>query len=251
MNKIGLAALCSLPLWFCSHAQADFFSIALHLDSWQPSHDSSLGQTGAEHPFKFSNNNQLSYGVSVEHPLPLMPNARLGYQSLKHTAMSELSQDFALAGQLYPVGSELEATLDLSHWDLVLYYEVLDNNLFELDIGLQLKRLDGVMVASLATDQTTSSHTLDETLAMFYAAGSVHLLGTDLSLFAELSGLAPGRHDVRVIRGGVSYVILDSLLLDAAVRLGYQSMQFTLDAMDGFSADVDAKGVFAGLALRF
>ncbi|MCH8536242.1 MAG: TIGR04219 family outer membrane beta-barrel protein [Alkalimonas sp.] len=250
MKKIGLA-LCSLPLLMCSHAQADFFSIALHLDSWQSSLDGDFGQTGGEHPFEYNNKNQLSYGVTLEHPLPFIPNARLGYQSLNHVATTELNQTFALAGQQFPVGSVLDATLDLSHWDLVLYYEVLDNNLVELDIGVQFKRLDGVAAVSQGAAQMSSSQTLDDTLPMFYAAGSVHLIGTGLKLFAELSGLTQGRHDVQVARGGLSYQMLDSLVLDATVRLGYQSMQFTLDNMDGVSTDVEAKGIFAGIELRF
>lgn len=250
MKQLG-SALCALPLLMSGYVQADFFSVALHLDSWQSKADGSFGQTGVMHPFDYKNKNQLAYGVTLEHPLPFIPNARLGYQSLKHTASTELDQTFALAGQQFSVGSVLDATLDLSHWDLVLYYEVLDNNLVELDVGIQFKRLDGAAEVALSTSQSASRQTLDDTLPMLYAAGSVNIIGTGLQVFAELSGLTQGRHDVRAFRGGLSYNMMDTIALDAAVRLGYQSMQFTLDNMDGLSTDVDAKGVFAGLELRF
>jgi outer membrane protein len=250
MKRLGLT-LCCFPLLMSSYAQADFFSVAFYLDSWQSKADGTFGQTGVMHPFDYKNKNQLSYGAALEHPLPFIPNVRFGYQSLKHTASTELNQTFALAGQQFPIGSVLDATLDLSHWDLVLYYEILDNNLVELDVGIQFKRLDGAAEASVVSSQTTSGQTLDDTLPMLYAAGSVHILGTGVQLFAEFSGLTQGRHDVRAFRGGVSYNMLDNMAVDAAVRLGYQSMQFTLDNMNGVSTDVDAKGIFAGLELRF
>ena len=250
MKKIALA-LCGLPLLMTSYVQADFLSVALHLDSWQSQAEGSFGQSGVMQPFDFKDSNQLSYGVRLEHPLPFIPNARLGYQALTHSASTELSQTFALAGQQYAVGSVLDARLDLSHWDLVLYYEVLDNNLVELDVGVQFKRLDGAAEAALMSSPTTSAQTLDDTIPMLYAAGSVSLLGTGLQLFAELSGLAQGRHDVRALRGGLSYSMLDTIALDATIRLGYQSMQFELDNMTGVSTDVDIKGIFVGAELRF
>lgn len=249
--KKQILMLCSLPLFMSSYVHADFFSVAFHVDSWQTKANGAFGQTGGEYTFDYKEKNQISYGVSIEHPFPFIPNARLRYQSLEQKASAELNQTFALAGQQFPVGSLIDATLDLSHWDLVLYYELLDNSLIELDIGAQFKRLDGSAAAAQLASSTASDRVVDETLPMLYVAASVNLIGTGFNLFAELSGVTPGRHDVTVYRGGVNYTVVDHLALTSSIQVGYQSMRFQLDNMNGVSTDTESKGIFAGVELKF
>lgn len=64
---------------------------------------------------------QQSYYAAIEHFIPLVPNAKLRYTGLK----SDKSQT------------------NFSQYDLIAYYEILDNDLFTFDIGLNLQNFDG------------------------------------------------------------------------------------------------------------
>ncbi|MDP4527775.1 TIGR04219 family outer membrane beta-barrel protein [Alkalimonas delamerensis] len=239
-----------LPLMFAGTAQADFFAVKLQLDSWQASAEGDFGQTGASQPHDFSSRNQLRLGLAFEHPIPLIPNLAVRYQGLKHQGRTELAQTFALAGQSYAVGSELDSSLDLAHIDAVFYYQLLDNNLVGLNFGAMVKRLDG---KAAAQDQNglASEQRLKGNLAMLHASARLDLVGTSWQLFAEANGVTPGRHQAHDVSAGLVFQFIDAIILDGALRLGYRDSRLELDNLQGVSTSMDYSGVFVGLELSF
>lgn len=231
-------------------ALADFFAVKVQLDSWQVSADGAFGQTGASLEQNFRSKNQLSLGLALEHPIPLIPNLAVRYQNLKHAGRAELTQTFALAGKSFPVGSPLSSKLDLSHLDLVLYYELFDNNLFELDLGAMAKRIDGSAEASNLSD-LHSEQSVKGIIPQLYAASRLNLIGTSWQLFAQASGVTPGRHKAHDVSAGLAFQFLDTMMLDGAFRLGYRDSKLELDNLQGLTATMDYSGVFVGLELSF
>ena len=88
------------------------------LDPYANSREYDLDQKGSA---------QIS--LAIEHPIPLIPNAKIRYVNLKTQTENEV------AGQ--PVYD-----LDIDHTDFILYYEVLDN-IVDADIGFGASNLNG------------------------------------------------------------------------------------------------------------
>ncbi|MEE2001129.1 TIGR04219 family outer membrane beta-barrel protein [Alkalimonas sp. MEB108] len=248
--KIKFAALFVCPFLLSAPAQADFLAVKVQLDSWQASADGAFGQTGASVAQEFRSKNQLSLGLALEHPIPLLPNLAVRYQQLEHTGRVELAQTFALAGQSFAVGSQINSTLDLSQLDLVLYYELLDNNLIELDLGAMVKRINGKAAASnqasLGSEQSVKGN-----IPMLYAATRLNLVGTSWQFFAQASGVTPGRHQAHDVSAGLAFQWIDTMMMDGAIRLGYRDSKLELDNLQGLSTRMDYSGVFVGLELSF
>lgn len=238
------------PALLSAPAYADFFAVKVQLDSWQASADGSFGQTGASTPFDFRSKNQLSLGMALEHPIPLLPNLAVRYQNLKHSGRAELAQTYALGGQSFAVGSQLNSTLDVSHLDAILYYELLDNSLFELDFGAMVKRAHGDAKAHNQAG-LSGEQSFKGSIPMLYTAARLTLPGTGWQVFAEANGVTPGRHQVRDISAGLAFQLVDMMLMDAGVRLGYRSSKVELDNMQGVSTNMDYSGVFVGFAVNF
>src|SRR5690606_18764663 len=109
-----------------------------------------------------------------EHPVPYLPNIRLGQTNLTHDGFGVLhflGTDYAFRG-----------TIDLSHTDVTGYYEVLDN-IVSLDLGLTARIFDG----EIKTDFIASTIPLDSVYALLYANVQVDIPATGLALGAIMN----------------------------------------------------------------
>ena len=109
---------------------------------------------------------QLS--VAFEHPVPLLPNAKIKYVSLDNNSE-----------QITPLNA---ADIELNNIDYILYYELLDT-IVHADIGAGLTNLDGT-VRNLNAGALTQ-YDLDEYSPLLYATAGVKLPFTDMSAKAE------------------------------------------------------------------
>jgi len=71
----------------------------------------------------FENENQSSYYIALEHPVPFIPNIKVRENSLEVTGTSGKN--------------------DFSHRDYIFYYEIFDNDLVSFDIGVNAMDFDG------------------------------------------------------------------------------------------------------------
>lgn len=109
---------------------------------------------------------QLS--VAFEHPVPLLPNAKIKYVNLDNN--SEQSTPLSAAD------------IELNNIDYILYYELLDT-IVHADIGAGLTNLDGT-VRNLNAGALTQ-YDLDEYSPLLYATAGVKLPFTGMSAKAE------------------------------------------------------------------
>jgi outer membrane protein len=138
--------------------------------------------------------------LTLEHPIPLLPNIR--YQNIDlDSSGSSSSSGFIYEGDTYvgPVSS----TFDLSHDDIVLYYEILDNWI-NLDIGLDIKIFDGEVALSGSSSTTVP---IDETIPLLYLSARFDLPFSGFYIGADLIGASTG----------------DNSLEDTSIMLGYES----------------------------
>jgi outer membrane protein len=228
-SVLVLSALLVLGI---TSVRADFVGFKIGASYWEPELTGSfIGDDPADTP--------IDLVLTLEHPIPLLPNIR--YQNIDlDSSGSSSSSSFTFEGQPYlgPVTS----TFDLSHDDIVLYYEILDNWI-NLDIGLDVKIFDGEVALSgfdplVAPISTTVP--IDETIPLLYLSARFDLPFSGFYIGADFIGASTS----------------DNSMEDASIMLGFESdsglgfeggiKKFSLEINDvtDINADLEYDGIY-------
>lgn len=170
-------------------------------------------------------NLSYTFEASIEHFVPLIPNAKIGRSSV--------------AGDFY----------EYTKTDATLYYEFLDNDLISLDAGIGLTQLsDGSVYNSVQGRDVSFSGVLPH----LYAAAEVGIPATPLFIFAKGSGISYADNTMLDTSVGVKFSI-PLVLVNLEFQGGYRTQTFDLVGYDDLNIDVDAEtsGVFVGVNVDF
>ena len=255
MKKYCLAAALSMAC-LAPTAQADtLLGLYLGVDGWQSDNSGSFAQDGNLQSFKFDDETFTSYYAALEHPVPLIPNIKLKYTELELNGDTTLDETFSFGGSDYVVGTQVGTVSDLSHVDYILYYEIFDNDLVSIDLGVNAKQFDGEITVTGTSQEggpsTTERVDFSGFVPLVYGRAEVGLPLTGLSVFFEGSLLAIDDSKVQDYQMGVAYALLDNLAIDMDIKAGYRSMTLELDDIDDIYTDLDASGPFAGIQIHF
>lgn len=245
MNNTGRILAISAFLWLTNGtAQAEFIGLNLSASQWAPATPSSFDSTDSESidlidDLDVDDPSQSSMTFILEHPISALPNIR--YQD------SQLDSDLSINGAAFNPGYEGSTTFDLSHDDIVLYYQLLDNWV-DLDLGVDVKRLDGEVSYNGTSGNTVS---VDETIPLLYLSARFDL---------PLDGLYVGADiNANVIDLGIS----ESSAQDSTIMMGYESgtglgieggykyFSLDLDNVDAADTDLEYDGVFLNGYINF
>jgi outer membrane protein len=192
-----------------------------------------------ENDLGFEDDKFAFFAASFEHPAPVLPNLRLEMTDLDQAA------DGTLATSFDGVTGAVKTTLDLTHMDLILYYEVLDN-VVSLDLGIAAKKFDGKLEIKETGSATTSLTDIDETLPLVYLNADAELPLTGLSVGASVSGVSysgNSLYDARArVRQGLGVAFLE---------LGWRTLAATIDDLDDTDVDIDQSGAYLSVGLDF
>lgn len=208
-NVFAASVLFSL---MASTAQAEFIGLNIGASHWVPAVSGSFNSSDENSidlvdDLDVDNPSQSSMLLILEHPIAALPNLRYQGYDLDSTGRSTLSSDIFFNGETFNSGNEVTSTLDLSHDDIVLYYELMDNWV-NLDLGVDLKRFDGQV--SLSGSSETSVD-IDETIPLLYLSARFNLPFNGLYLGANINA--------NIVDIGLS----DSDAQDSTIMLGYES----------------------------
>ncbi len=222
-SVLVLSALLVLGI---TSVRADFVGFKIGASYWEPELTGSfIGDDPADTP--------IDLVLTLEHPIPLLPNIRYQNIDLDSSGFSS-SSSFTYEGQPY-VGP-VTSTFDLSHDDIVLYYEILDNWV-NLDIGLDIKRFDGEVALSGSIPTTVP---IDETIPLLYLSARFDLPFSGFYIGADFIGASTS----------------DNSLEDTSIMLGYESdsglgfeggiKKFSLEINDvtDINADLEYDGIY-------
>ncbi|EBL5619791.1 TIGR04219 family outer membrane beta-barrel protein, partial [Salmonella enterica subsp. enterica serovar Agona] len=179
-------------------SHADVIGVKADLSYWD--FDGYSQDNNFKHELDRQGTAQLS--VAVEHPVPLLPNAKIKYVNLDSN-----SEQSSLIN-----ASEIE----LNNIDYILYYELLDT-IVHADIGAGLTNLDGT-VKNLTAGAFTQ-YDLDEYSPLLYATAGVKLPFTGMSAKAEAvysHGSDTRKTDVQA---ELQYDFIDNLLVDVGAKI--------------------------------
>ncbi|ATC81136.1 TIGR04219 family outer membrane beta-barrel protein [Pseudoalteromonas agarivorans] len=255
MKKYCLAAALSMAC-LAPAAQADtLLGLYVGVDGWQSDNDGQFSyKDNAPQDFNFEDETFISYYAALEHPVPLVPNLKLKYTELELDGDAVIGDTFSFNGSTFDTNRKVNTVSDLSHIDYILYYEIFDNDLISIDLGLNVKQFDGEITVSYDPEEELSqTETKDFSgfVPLAYGRAEAGLPFTGLSVFFEGSFLAIDDSKVQDYQVGVAYELIDNLAVDVAIKAGYRSMTLELDDVDDINTDIDASGPFAGIQVHF
>jgi outer membrane protein len=244
LRKTLLGAACLMAVSNAAHSDT-FAGFKLGGDYWHS--DASgyfIDDNGAKVNSDLDADAQGSLWFAVEHMLPFVPNLKIRENRVSATSSLD-NADFTFNGHGFSGKVAIDNTLN--NTDFVLYYELLDSDLAELDVGGAYKMMNGSLRVSDAGHPEQID--IDSGIAMGYASGQVGMPGLGLFAFAELlHGVSESNvHDYSV---GLGWVF-DGLIVDTKVRVGYRDMSFDVSRFSGMTQDTQLSGVFAGVELDF
>ncbi|WP_246028748.1 TIGR04219 family outer membrane beta-barrel protein [Litorilituus sediminis] len=251
MKKTVLAA--SLALLTSIPAQADtLLGLYIGGQMWANNAKGSFGEGEIDQSvFNFEDEYQGSFYVAFEHPIPLIPNAKIASTTLDTVGGTTLTSSFTFNGQTYTANTDLDTTLEASYIDYTLYYELFDNDLLTFDFGITGRDLDSYIHVIEPATKIDSDLSASGIIPMVYLSTIVGLPFTGFNFFAEGNFISYDDQTVYDVQAGVSYELLDNLAVDLDLTLGYRTVKLELNDLDDFYSDLTFDGVFVGAILHF
>ena len=163
-------------IWLVSGvAQAEFIGLNISKSHWAPALSGKLNSNKSSidlvDDLGVADTSESSTVLILEHPISGLPNLRYQGYNLGSSGITTPGSEISFNGETFSSGHQVTSTFDLSHDDIVLYYQLLDNWV-NLDLGLDLKRFDGAV--SLSGSSTTSI-AVDETIPLLYLSARFNL----------------------------------------------------------------------------
>lgn len=221
---------------------------------WANQADGSFGEgVDNQASFDFDDENQGSFFVALEHPIPLIPNIKIASTTLDTVGDGTISGSFTFDGKTYTDETALNTTFDVSYVDYTFYYELFDNDLLTFDLGLTARDLDSQInvVGNIGSTETSADLSASGIIPLLYVNTIVGLPFTGFNVFAEANFLSIDDNTIYDYQVGVSYELLDNLAVDLDLTLGYRAVKLELDDIDDLYSNLDFNGVFAGAVIHF
>lgn len=199
-----------------------------------------------------SSESQAYIWALIKHPVPVIPNLRLEYTSVKNTGLATGSfKDFTA-----PANSH--TTVTMKQYDVIPYYNIIDNTAWiTLDLGLDLKvtdakyEADGVTVSGVPNTNYSDSATV--IIPMLYVRARAEIPSTDIGLESDIKYVSYNANVVYDIRAKVDYTLDIFPVVQPAIELGYrvQKMKIDDDSVGNLNTDLDFAGIYAGIMIRY
>jgi len=185
------------------------------------------------------------YYISLEHPVPLLPNVRISKTDIDEDANGRLTNTVVYGDIIFQADEDVSSKVQLDQTDITLYYSLLDN-VVNLDLGLNAKYIDSKARITGAVSGTQNAD-ISGWVPMAYAGVGADLPLTGLSISAD----------------GAYVKYQSSSFYDLTVRatytspwvvgpdVGYRNIELDLDDFDDSYAGVEFDGPYAGLFVHF
>ena len=175
----------------------------------------------------------------------MLPNIRIARSDIEDAGVGVLTSPFEFGGDAFVPGQSVTTTVDMTHTDVTLYYELVDLA-FDLDLGLTARVLDSQLTIDGVTEEENA------VLPMLFAAGKVGLPFSGFYLAGDINGLAFDGASVMDYAVKVGWEIENFILPEFGVEAGFR--RFAIDADGGdldFVIDMDVEGVFFNVTGHF
>ena len=247
MKKMVLATLLAT-----SFGMADFIGGEVDLGYYTHNPSGTAQYKGdkidVEDDLKWENEQDIFFKAYFEHPVPIIPNIKVGYTDFSHSGDGMASRDFTFGGTIYNSTSRIDSNLDLKMYDITLYYELLDNWL-NFDAGVNIKYIDGdISVKGFANGRPVNESTdFQVPIPMLYGKARVDIPTTDLSFQLEGNYVSYDDNMLYDMEAGARY----TFALGFGLEAGYKLFKIKIDDVDDFSMDTDFSGFYGKVVWDF
>jgi outer membrane protein len=246
--SIGLMAIFAN---FSSHADT-LLGLYVGAQGWNMETSGGFSQDGANTRFNFEDEAKPSVYVAFEHPIPLIPNIKLQKTEMDTNGDVTLDANFTFGDKLFSINSDVTSNVQLGSTDIILYYELFDNDLISFDVGLNAKYIDGELMVIAKDDPTLSGREeFSGPVPMLYSRLALGLPLTGFGAFVEGSFLSLDDHTLTDYQAAITYSLIENLAIDVTFQVGYRAFILELDDLDDIYSDLEFKGVYAGLEVHF
>lgn len=272
-KKAFLAAVATL---FMTNVQADTVGLYLGGQIWQSEFTGGFAKESTLIDFNYKNEQPSSFFVAIEHPFPLLPNLRISYTNFDTSSQTNSTEEFSFTEDRSQIvhetriDSDVETRFNVGYVDYTLYYQLLDNRSFSLDLGLTARSFDGAITVTedittvndwsdifgtpytfADNDIFTSEIKTNDIEPMLYIASSIGLPLTGFSLFAQGDFLFKGDRTISDFQVGLMYDLIDNQMIDFNVTLGYRTVKMEFKSSDDLFSNAEIKGGFVSMIAHF
>jgi len=254
IKKLSLTVIAGLSL--CSVAQADTAGIEVGAYQWTPDYSGSISvddgtQSGTtldiQNDLGFTDDTNNIFWVSLEHPVPFLPNFKLVSSDLDVSSASVLTRDISFGGETFTTNENVSTRIDMSNIEYTFYYELLDNWI-NLDAGMTFRQYDGLV--SLNTDPAGSNiserEVLDFTIPLFYLKGRFDIPATGFFVDSEINIISYDGDSLSDTSFSVGYESDFGL----GGKAGYRTFSMEVDENE-FTSDLEFKGAYVSVFFHF
>ena len=246
--SIALAAICAS---FSSHGDT-LLGLYVGAQAWNMGSSGGFSEDGANTNFNFEDESKPSFYAALEHPLPFIPNIKVQRTEMDSSGDVTLGSNFAFGGELFSVNTNIISDVQLSSTDIILYYELFDNDLISFDIGINAKHLDGELLVTARNDATQRGREeFSGPVPMLYSRLALGLPLTGFGAFVEGSFLSIDDHTLTDYQAAITYSVIENLAIDVTFQVGYRAFTLELEDLDNIYTDLEFKGAYAGLEVHF
>lgn len=235
-------SLLLLALGISGIASADFVGLNIGANRWSPdltgsftSKNTGSSSINLKNDLGLKDHNSTNLSISFEHPIPMLPNVKYQGHDLSSSSTSNLGTAKTFNNNSYT--GAINSTLDLSHNEVALYYELLDNWI-NLDLGLDLRVFDGQV--SISNNTTTDRIKISETIPMLYLAARVDLPFTGFYVGANIQKLSIGDNSIDDSTLLVGY----ESKLGLGVEGGIKTFNIELNDTNNLNTNLEYDGLF-------
>lgn len=234
-KSLVFATLLCLP---AATVHADFVGLNIGVSHWSPELSGNFN-SGNDAIIDLSSDlgvndpSQTSLVFILEHPIPVLPNVKYQSFDLETSGNKTLTRNVTFNGNNYSAGNNVSSTFDLSHDDIKLYYEVLDNWI-NLDLGIDLKRFDGQVGIN------GNNITVDETVPLLYISARFDLPFTGFYAGADLNHLSSGDNSANDSTFLVGY----ESTIGLGIEGGLKTFSLDLDNADNIDTNIEYEGLY-------
>jgi len=224
-----------LPL---ASANANFVGLNIGFSHWAPDlsgnfNSENNASINPSNDLGVNDPSQTSLIFILEHPIPLLPNMKYQNFDLETSGNKTLTKNLSFNGNNYSAGNKISSTFDLSHDDIVLYYEVLDNWV-NLDLGVDIKRIDGKIIIN------GDNVIVDKTVQSLYMSARFDLPFTGFYAGADVSGIGNGNNKSNNSTFLMGYESSTGLGIEGGIK----KLSLDLNNPDIIDTNVTYKGVY-------
>ncbi len=197
--------------------------------------------------------------VDFNHFVPIMPNIRI--EKTDYKIVGEGKNIPVSFGSLNYNG-DVDITVDMDQTDIIMYWSLpfistATGGVFDINMGLDAKKYDGfIMLEQKAFGITINKEQaqVDQTLPLIYLNFILDIPFTPIKLDATTKFITYEDAKISDNSFKLSYKLpFSNALVDVNLDLGYRVQNITIpdSLVDNLDLDMDTKGAFYGVSVKF